>query len=118
MICIMHGGGNLDPMLTQAFDSERVKILSHPLDLLGMEKIINVLFIDANNSWLQTTPKSLMEALKNNYTLFIYNSNKLPQNSPLREMNPAHFIPGCINYQFMSGYLSGQKMVQNSLMKR
>lgn len=118
MICIMHDGKNLDPMLMQAFDSETVKILSHPLDLLGLEKIIDVLFIDANNSWLETTPKSLIEGLKNNYTLFIYNTNKLSQNSPLRGMNPAHFISNEINYQFMSGYLMGRKMVQNFLMKR
>lgn len=117
MICIMHQGNNLDPMLMQADDSIIVKTMSHPLDLLGMEKVIDVLFIDANNQWLETTPVALIDGLQNNYTVFIYNSEKLPEDSHFREMNTAHLIPTSINYQFISGYLVGRKMLGNSVIK-
>ena len=116
MICIMHEGSNLDPMLTQAYDSKIVRMMSHPLDLIGMEKAIDVLFIDANNLWLQTTPVALIDGLRNSYTVFIYNSNKLPIDSHFHEMNAAHLIPKAINYQFISGYLVGRKMSEDRIM--
>lgn len=110
MVCIMHQGKDLDPMLMQAYDSNTLQILSHPLDLLGLEKVIDVLFIDANNLWLKTTPVEVIKGLSNNFKVFIYNSNSLPFNSPLREKNVLQLIPNEINYHFISGYLAGQIM--------
>jgi excisionase family DNA binding protein len=118
MICIMHEGSNLDPMLTQAYDSKIVRMMSHPLDLIGMEKAIDVLFIDANNQWLQTTPAALIDGLRKTYMVFIYNSNKLPIGSHFHEMNPAYLIPKAINYQFISGYLVGRRISKDRIQKR
>lgn len=118
VICIMHQGGNLDPMLMQFYDSKKIKILSSPLDLINIKKNIDVLFIDANNEWLAATPAALIESLKSSCTVYIYNSDKLPSNSPLRETNSENLISNEINYQFISGYFAGQKVLENLLLKR
>lgn len=107
-ICILHSDHELDGSLLQSLGSTPIKLISHPLDLLGMEQDIDVLFIDACNLWLQTTPIGLLRGLQDKYTVYIYNSDKLPENSALLDPKVAHLIPREINAEFLIGYLAGR----------
>lgn len=107
-ICILHNGLELDESLLQGLESTSLKLISHPLDLLGMEQDIDVLFIDACNLWLQTTPIGLVRGLQDKYTVYIYNSDKLPVNSGLLDSKVAHLIPRDINVEFIIGFLAGR----------
>ena len=50
-------------------------------DLLNIDEAFNVLFIDANNDWLKSIPAALVDDLINRYTVFVYSSDELPEDS-------------------------------------
>lgn len=114
-ICIMHHGQDLDPLLVQAHEAKMLKILSHPLDLLGMKQDSYILFIDANNAWVKNVTLTQIEELQRTHIIFIYNSKQLEKNSFLYDIDSVHLIPHAITYPFISGYLMGQEMYSTHL---
>lgn len=112
-ICILNQGDNFDLMATQIPEPKLVKVLSHPLDLLNIDEAFNVLFIDANNDWLKSIPAALVDDLINRYTVFVYSSDELPEDSRFRSMESVHKIPYKINSHFVSGYLAGREAMSN-----
>lgn len=107
-ICIMQEAGDLDPAIMNQHGSQDIQLASHPFDLLGLQKKIDVLFIDARNSWLQTTPLELMAGLQKKYQVYIYNSDCLPTGSEYSQIYASHLIPQPLSVQFIFGYLTGR----------
>ncbi len=111
-MCILHQGEDLDPLLLKNLDPDSIQLMLHPLELLGIEANIGVLFIDARYLWLQSTPEGMIENLQKKYKIFIYNSQVLPENSRFFRIPDLLFVPKMINAQFISGYTVAQELEQ------
>ena len=109
-IFILHQGLELDITVLKEIGSATVKLISHPLDLLGLETDSAVFFFDACNLWLQTTPVALIRSLQKTHTVYIYNSEKLSKNGQLNDFNLAYLIPAPISTEFLAGYLTGREL--------
>lgn len=107
-ICIMHQGDDLDPLLAQENHTGGIQLMFHPLDLLGIKKDIDALFIDARNLWLQSTPMALMEELKKRYNVFIYNCAKFPDGGKFVNAQGVSLIAKNIDNHYISGYRAGR----------
>lgn len=110
-VCVLHQGDNFDLMFSEVNDPKLVKVMSHPLDLLNIDDTFDILFIDANNQWLKSISSSLVDALQSKFTIFIYSSDALPEDSYLRGLSAVFKIPYKINSQFISGYIAGLNTV-------
>lgn len=108
MICIMQEANDLDPVLLNERDPDVIELMTHPFDLLRVHRKIDVLFIDARNSWLQVTPPELMDGLQKKCPVYIYNSDMLPKDSGYAQIDASHLIPKPISAHFISGFLTGR----------
>jgi len=113
-ICILHQGDDLDPLLVQSLDPDAIQLMLHPLELLGIEPHISVLFIDARYVLQQTMHERMIEGLQRKYKFFIYNSQVLPESSPFLRIPDLLFVPGMINAEFISGYAVAQRLEQKT----
>jgi len=110
LMCIFHQGDDLDMTFDKVNEFNKVRVMHHPLELFGIENLVECLLIDARNTWLQTASTGLVMSLRNKYDIFIYNSSELPADSYLLEINSIGLIPQNINCQFISGYYAGKKI--------
>ncbi len=85
--------------------------MSHPLDLLGHEKSIDTLFIDARSLWLQAMPYEVLEELQSKYTVCLYYSERMPDRRSLEKYPNLLLISKEINMNFISGYIAAREKV-------
>lgn len=108
-ILILHSGNDLDPTLTQN-NIENIKVMTHPLGLLGLDENFDVLFIDARNQWLQTMPEVFIDDIMNKYNVFFYNCDELNNEPILAKIDCARLIPDSLSLHFVFGYIAGRKL--------
>jgi hypothetical protein len=84
-----------------------VKVITHPLDLMGIDQSVGVFFIDARIPWLHTTPMHLQDNLLQNAHIVVYNSEHLPSDSPLHLAQKINLFKGDISTDLVYGYLLG-----------
>ena len=92
----------------------RVKVITHPLDLMGIHQQIEAFFIDARIPWLHNAPLGLQDSLMQNAHLVVYNSDKLPPHSPLRLAKHLKLFQGNINTDWVDGYLLGREHMSDT----
>lgn len=107
MIGIMHKPDDVQFLSQEAWDDKLIRWLQHPLDLMGMEEDLRTLFIDARNTWLQTTSISLLEKLHKKFSVHFYNATVLNSDSPWRSLTGLNLIPKSISMNFLEGYNVG-----------
>jgi excisionase family DNA binding protein len=104
LICIMHEGDDLDPLLIESKNANEIQFISHPLDLLDISKGIDSLFIDARSHWVSNTSVSLMGKLQREYNIFVYNADKNQEIKNHLDVGWINLIPGNIDGKYISGY--------------
>jgi hypothetical protein len=84
-----------------------VKVITHPLDLMGIDQAVGVFFIDARIPWLHTTQMHLQDNLMQDAHIVVYNSDHLPPDSPLHLAQKIKLFKGDISTDLVYGYLLG-----------
>lgn len=107
MICILHACNNITSALTQLSQWSEVKVITQPLDLMGMGRPISALFIDARIPWVHEAPMHLQETTARDAHIVIYNSNAMPTGSALQNTPHMSQVPGDISPDLVFGYLLG-----------
>lgn len=107
LICILHDSENLPPALGQLRQWAHVKLITHPLDLMGIHQPVGAFFIDARIPWLHKAPLQLQDSLMQNAHLLVYNSKHLPHNSPLHMAKTLQLFEGNLSTDLVYGYLLG-----------
>jgi excisionase family DNA binding protein len=107
LICVLHDSQHVPPTLDKMAHWEQVKVITHPLDLMGIHQTVGAFFIDARIPWLHTTPLHLQDNLMQNAHIVVYNSAHLPSSSPLYLAKKIDLFEGDISTDLVYGYLLG-----------
>ena len=93
--------------LTELAQWDHVKVITHPLDLMGIHQEVRVFFIDARIPWLHTAPLHLQDNLMQNDHIVVYNRAQLPVDSPLYLAKKINLFAGDISTDLVYGYMMG-----------
>ncbi len=107
MICILHASDQITSTLTQLSQWSEVKVITQPLDLMGIQRPISALFIDARIAWVHDAPMHLQETTARDAHIIIYNSSAMPPGSALRNASHVSQVPSDISPDLVFGYLLG-----------
>jgi len=107
LICILHASDKINSTLTQLSQWADVKVITQPLDLMGLHRTIGALFIDARMAWIHGSPMHLQDTTARDAHIVIYNSAQLPPASALQAANRVSLFPGDISTDLVFGYLLG-----------
>ena len=107
MICILHASDSITSTLAQLSQWSEVKVITQPLDLMGIQRPINALFIDARIAWVHGSPMHLEDTTARDAHIVIYNSEQLPPASALHAANHVSLFQGDISTDLVFGYLLG-----------
>jgi excisionase family DNA binding protein len=104
VIGIFHHGHDLDHKIQEVNAGTLIRLMSHPMELLDMNGVVETLFIDARSPWLQSTPTPMLEGMCQKHQVFIYNANTLILNSEWRDLPSVTMIPRAITLRFIDGF--------------
>ena len=107
LLCIMHDSTQMPLALSQLGQWDHVKVITHPLDLIGVHQHVGAFFIDARIPWLHNAPLHLQDTLMQNAHIVVYNSTHLPSNSPLHLATKINLFDGDISTDLVYGYMLG-----------
>jgi excisionase family DNA binding protein len=107
MICILHASDQMTGSLAQMSHWDDVKVITQPLDLMGLKRSISALFIDARIAWVHDSPMHLEDTTARDAHIVIYNSAQLPPASALHAANHVSLFKGDISTDLIFGYLLG-----------
>jgi excisionase family DNA binding protein len=107
LVCVLHDSQQVPPALEQMDHWEHVKVITHPLDLMGIHQTVEAFFIDARIPWLHSAPMHLQDNLMQNAHIVVYNSAHLPASSPLHLAKKIDLFEGDISTDLVYGYLLG-----------
>lgn len=107
LVCVLHDDQHVASALEKMTHWEQVKVITHPLDLMGIHQTVGVFFIDARIPWLHTAPLHLQDNLMQNAHIVVYNSAQLPTSSPLHLARKLNLFEGDISTDLVYGYMLG-----------
>ena len=107
LICILHASDKVNNTLAQLNQWTDVKVITQPLDLMGLHRTIGALFIDARMTWIHVSPMHLQDTAARDAHIVIYNSAQLPPTSALQAANRISLFDGDISTDLVFGYLLG-----------
>ena len=107
LICILHANDQMTSSLAQMSHWDDVKVITQPLDLMGLKRPISALFIDARIAWIHGSPMHLEDTTARDAHIVIYNSMQLPPASALHAANHVSLFQGDISTDLVFGYLLG-----------
>lgn len=118
LICILHDSAHVPPAWGQLGQWEHVKLITHPLDLMGIHQHVGTFFIDARIPWLHNAPLHLQDTLMQNAHIIVYNSALLPSDSPLHLAQKINLFDGDISTDLVYGYMLGSAHVSETATHR
>lgn len=107
LICILHDSAHVDEALVQMSQWPGIKVITHPLDLMGLHDTIGALFIDARIGWLHDAPLHLQGNMADNAHVIAYNSGQMPSLSALNDTPSITLIENDISADLVRGYQLG-----------
>lgn len=113
LICILHASDKVNNTLAQLNQWTDVKVITQPLDLMGLHRTIGALFIDARIAWVHDSPMHLHDTAARDAHIVIYNSAQLPPASALYAANHVSLFEGDISTDLVFGYLLGSNHTQD-----
>ena len=113
LICILHASDKINNTVAQLNQWSDVKVITQPLDLMGLHRTIGALFIDARIAWVHSSPMHLQDTAASDAHIVIYNSAQLPPASALHAANHVSLFEGDISTDLVFGYLLGSSRSQN-----
>lgn len=105
LICILHASDKVNTTLAQLSQWNDVRVITQPLDLMGLHRTISALFIDARIAWVHGSPMHLQDTAARDAHIVIYNSAQLPPASALHAANHVSLFEGDISTDLVFGYL-------------
>lgn len=118
LICILHDSAHVPPALAQLGQWDHVKLITHPLDLMGIHQHVGTFFIDARIPWLHNAPLHLQDTLMQTAHIVVYNSAHLPSGSPLHLAQKINLFDGDISTDLVYGYMLGSAHVSETATHR
>ena len=115
LICILHDSAHVPPALGQLGQWDHVKLITHPLDLMGIHQHVGTFFIDARIPWLHNAPLHLQDTLMQNAHIVVYNSALLPSDSPLHLAQKINLFEGDISTDLVYGYMLCTRHAQEDM---
>ncbi len=112
LVCILHASDQINSTLAQLSHWADVKVITQPLDLMGVHRAIGALFIDARMAWVHASPMHLQDTAARDAHIVIYNSSELPTASALHAANHVSLFEGDISTDLVFGYLLGSSRGQ------
>lgn len=114
LLCILHNSEHRAPALDTLAQWERIKVVTHPLDLMEITEDVGVFFIDARIPWLHTSAVHLENARMQHAHIVLYNSSHLPASSPFRQTKNLSLFEGDISTDLVYGYLLCSRHAQEA----
>jgi excisionase family DNA binding protein len=105
LICILHASEKINSPLAQMSQWNDVKVITQPLDLMGLHRTISALFIDARIAWVHGSPMHLQDTAARDAHIVIYNSGQLPLASALHAANHVSLCESDISTDLVFGYM-------------
>jgi excisionase family DNA binding protein len=107
LVCILHPSDHMTGALAQLSQWGDVRVITQPLDLMGMRQDIEALFIDARIGWVHESALHLKGTSAQDARIVVYNSAHLPASSALHAAAHMLSVPGDISTDLVFGYLMG-----------
>ena len=107
LICILHASDHVTGTLAQLSHWPQVRVITQPLDLMGIGRSIGALFIDARIAWVHAAPIHLQETSARDAHVILYNSTAMPEDSALLVANQVSQVPSDISHDLVFGYVLG-----------
>lgn len=118
LVCILHDSEHHLAALDTLAQWDRVKVMTHPLDLMEISQNVSVFFIDARIPWVHASPLHLQNGRLQNAHIILYNSASLPANSTLKQARHLSLWAGDISSDLVFGYMLRSEHGQEPLVIR
>lgn len=112
-IYILHSSQHIHKELVKIEARSGVKVITNPLDLIGLSNQIFGVFVDVRIPWLESSPLQFQSRMNLSANIVAYNTHELPTDSPWRHDPQVTLLDGDISADLVEGYLLGtgqQKM--------
>ena len=104
-LCILHSSQHIQEELVKISHLPRVKLITDPLDLMGLSKQVGSFFVDVRIPWLTQSPLNLQNHIGVNAIIVAYNVAGLPKNSPWRNNPTLTVLDRDISEDFVRGFM-------------
>lgn len=106
-IYILHSSQHTHKERAKIESRSGVKVITNPLDLMGLSNQIFGIFVDVRIPWLESSPEQFQSRMSLNVNIVAYNTHQLPADSPWRQDPKVTLLDGDISADLVDGYLMG-----------
>jgi hypothetical protein len=106
-IYILHSSQHSNKELFKIKGRSGVKVITNPLDLMGLSNQVFGFFVDVRIPWLESSPNQFQSRMNLSANIVAYNTTDLPADSPWRQDPQVNLVDGDISADLVAGYLLG-----------
>jgi len=117
-IYILHSSQHIQKELAKIESRSGVKVITNPLDLMGLSNQVFGVFVDVRIPWLESSPDQFQSRMNLNVNIVAYNTHELPADSPWRQDPKVTLLDGDISADLVEGYLLGVFQQKTSRTKK
>ena len=117
-IYILHSSQHIHKELAKIEGRSGVKVITNPLDLMGLSNQIFGVFVDVRIPWLESAPDQFKSRMNLNVHIMAYNTHELPADSPWRQDPNVTLFDGDISSDLVEGYLLGVSQQKTSRLNK
>ena len=117
-IYILHSSQHIHNELVKIESRPGVKVITSPLDLMGLSNQVFGIFVDVRIPWLESSPHQFQSRMNLSANIVAYNTRELPADSPWRQDPKVTLLEGDISADLVEGYLLGTVQQKTSRAQR
>ena len=104
-IYILHSSQHINKELAKIESRTGLKVITNPLDLMGLSNQVFGVFVDVRIPWLESSPIQFQSRMNSSANIVAYNTRDLPDDSPWRHDPQVTLLDGDISADLVAGYL-------------
>jgi excisionase family DNA binding protein len=117
-IYILHSSQHIHNELAKIESRSGIKVITNPLDLMGLSNQVFGVFVDVRIPWLESSPDQFQSRMSLNVNIVAYNTHELPADSPWRQDPKVTLLDGDISADLIEGYFMAVFQQKTSRVKK
>jgi excisionase family DNA binding protein len=107
-IYVIHSGEMMQLQGLASRNERDIKVMAHPLELLGLQDLIDCIFIDARCKWLEESSVACINQYAKKFQIFIYNADLLAKEHFENFQKNVLMLQCNINLAILDAYIFGK----------
>ena len=104
-VCVLHSTLHITEELVKINNMPDVKVITNPLDLMGLGKQVRAFFVDTRIAWLENSPIDFQAHAYKNAHIIAYGGASLSKTSAWRKKTEVTLLEEDISVDFVRGYM-------------